>query len=61
MLAAEATRANGVSAEAAAPVNPGAATLPRTGTAVASLAAGAFALMMLGFALRRFRIRPTTH
>lgn len=51
----EAVRA--VAAEAAAPAATAqpASALPRTGAAVASLAAIALALLLIGFALRRFR------
>ena len=34
--------------------------LPRTGATIASLAAGAIALLLFGLALRRFRLRPAT-
>ena len=54
-LAAEASRAT---APAAAATGAGTASLPRTGATVASLAAIAAALLMLGLALRRFRLRP---
>lgn len=37
----------------------GASALPRTGAAIASLAALAGALLLFGVALRRFRLRPT--
>ena len=37
-----------------------AGALPRTGTAIASLAAGAAWLLLVGLALRRFRLRPAT-
>ncbi|HKN38992.1 MAG TPA: hypothetical protein VJ456_07790 [Acidimicrobiia bacterium] len=58
----ETSRAIAAPVEAAsARVNPGGAALPRTGTPAASLAVGAFAMVLLGFALRRFRIRPSTH
>lgn len=38
----------------------GSAALPRTGAAIASLAASALVLLLLGAALRRFRLRPAT-
>ncbi|HEV7536014.1 MAG TPA: hypothetical protein VGP90_10295 [Acidimicrobiia bacterium] len=60
VIQAEASRATAAPVVASSDrLNTGA--LPRTGTAVGSLAAGAFALMMLGSALRRLRVRPTTH
>ncbi|HEV8625585.1 MAG TPA: hypothetical protein VG034_14085 [Acidimicrobiia bacterium] len=37
----------------------GSAALPRTGTAIASLAASAVTMLLFGLALRRFRLRPT--
>ena len=54
--AAEASRAT---APAAAAADTGTATLPRTGATIASVAAGAVMLLLLGLALRRFR-RPAT-
>ena len=45
----------------AAGTGAGDAALPRTGTTVASLAASAAALLLLGLALRRFGIRPSTN
>jgi hypothetical protein len=55
-------------AEAARTTSPAAApaagnagsALPRTGAAIASLAAGAAWLLLIGLALRRFRLQPTT-
>jgi hypothetical protein len=38
----------------------GTAALPRTGTAIASLAVSAMTLLLFGMALRRFRPRPAT-
>jgi hypothetical protein len=38
----------------------GSAALPRTGTAIASLAASAVTMLLFGLALRRFRLRPAT-
>jgi hypothetical protein len=54
--ATETSRATAPDAVAGA----GAATLPRTGAAVASLAALAGALLLFGLALRRFRLRPAS-
>jgi LPXTG cell wall anchor motif len=45
---------------AVAPSNSAAGALPRTGTAAASLAAGALAMTLLGLGLRRFRIRTAS-
>jgi hypothetical protein len=53
--AAETSRAT-----APAAAGTGAATLPRTGATMASLAASAAALLLLGLALRRLRLRPAT-
>jgi hypothetical protein len=60
VVAAETSRAIPAPTEADSTQAARGSTLPRTGVAAASLAAGAFALLLLGFALRRFRIRPTT-
>jgi hypothetical protein len=54
-LATETSRATAPDA-----VGGGSAALPRTGATIASLAAGAVALLLLGLALRRFRLRPAT-
>jgi hypothetical protein len=53
-VSTETSRATGPDVVAGA----GAAALPRTGATVASLAAGAVALLLFGLALRRFRLRP---
>ena len=62
-LATEAARSTAPAAVegASSPTDALSNALPRTGATIASTAAGAFALLMLGFALRRFRIRPATN
>ena len=55
-VATETSRATAPDAVAVA----GAGALPRTGATIASLAAGAIALLLFGLALRRFRLRPAT-
>ncbi|HYT40029.1 MAG TPA: hypothetical protein VEN99_10990, partial [Acidimicrobiia bacterium] len=61
VVSAETSRAAAPTEAVSVRVNGAGTALPRTGTAAASLAAGAFAMVLLGFALRRFRIRPATH
>ena len=62
-LATEASRSTAPAATEAASSGAGALSnnLARTGATVASTVAGAAALLLLGFALRRFRIRPATN
>ena len=57
---AEASRATSPTAAASDSAGVGSAALPRTGATVASLASLAAALLLLGLALRRFRLRPAT-
>jgi hypothetical protein len=55
------TETSRATSPAAAPAGGNAASaLPRTGATVASMAASALALLLLGVALRRFRLRPAT-
>jgi hypothetical protein len=56
----EGEAARAAAPEPAATNNAQASALPRTGTAVASLAGLAVALLIMGFALRRFRVLPTS-
>lgn len=59
-LANEASRAVSPVAASTGSGNPVTAALARTGTTVASLAAGAAMLLLLGMAMRRFGLRPAT-
>jgi hypothetical protein len=59
-IAPQGTETSRATSPAVAASGAGNAVLPRTGATIASLAALATALVLLGVALRRFRLRPAT-